>query len=105
MKGLFRFNRRRWIAFGVMLTVIYLLVYFGVWGIFIPFLGAPLFLASLTLLFVPGILFTWTGFFEFAEFGVSSASWEGHAVIVIFYACVAILLSWPFGPGKPVKPE
>ncbi|MEE8504874.1 MAG: hypothetical protein V3S40_01495 [Kiloniellales bacterium] len=105
MKGLFRFNRRRWVVFGVILTVIYLLVYFGVWGIMIPFLGAPLFIAALMLLFVPSVLFSWTGFFEFAEFGMKSATWEGHAVIVVFYACVALLLSWPFGRVRPAKPE
>lgn len=105
MMGLTRFYRRRWMPFGIILTAIYLLLYFPVWGIVVPFLGAPMFMAALMLLLVPSVLFSWTGFFEFAEFGVSFVYWEGHAVIVVFYACVALLLSWPFSRGKPAHPE
>ncbi len=105
MKGLFRFDRRRWWIFGFILALVYCVTYFGVWGILIPFVGAPLFLAGLMLWYVPGVLFSWTGFFAFHEFGASAAGWEGHVIVVIFYACVAMLLSWPFAPGKPPRPE
>ncbi len=105
MKSLFRFGPRRWWALGIILAVVYALTYLGIGGISIPFLGTPLFLAGLMLWLVPGVLFAWTGFFEFHEFGATPAGWAGHAVIIIFYTCVAVLLSWPFGPGKPAKPE
>ncbi len=105
MKSLFRFSRRRWSVFGLILALVYCLTYLGIGGILIPFVGGPLFLASLMLWFVPGVLFAWTGFFEFHEFGASPTGWAGHAVMVIFYASAALLLSWPFGPGKPAKPE
>jgi hypothetical protein len=95
--GLFEFSRRRWRAFATILALIYLLAILGPWvAIFIPLLGGPLFLAGLMIWFVPGVLFGWTGLFEFHEFGAHPANWAGHLVMLAFYAAIAGLLSWPF---------
>jgi hypothetical protein len=50
--------------------------------------------------YVPGVLFGWTGLFEYHEFGANPAGWAGHAVMFAFYVCVAALASWPFGPRR-----
>lgn len=95
---MFEFNRGRWLAFAAILALIYFVAFFGVWGaIFIPLLGGPLFIAGLMLWYIPGIVFDWTGYFKFHEFGAAPTGWEGHLIMLFFYACVAILLSWPFG--------
>jgi hypothetical protein len=98
---LLRFDRRRWQAFALILALIYVLALFGVWlAISIPVLGAPLFLASLTIWYIPGVLFGWTGLFTFHEFGAAPAGWAGHLVMFAFYACLAGLASWPFGRAQ-----
>lgn len=116
IRGLIRFDRRRWLAFGAILGFVYALAFGGLGAVvFIPFLGGPLFLAGLMIWFVPGVLFAWTGLFVFHEFGASPAGWAGHAVMFAFYAGLAVLLSWPFarrragpgaapGPGRPPGP-
>jgi len=105
MTSLLRFNKQRWRAFVIILGVLYFLLYVGVWGVVIPFIGVVFFLASLMLWYIPGILFNWTGFFEFHEFGASPTGLVGHAVIAIFYACAALLISWPFGRVKSSPAE
>ena len=97
LRRLLAFDRRRRRAFWITLAGIYLLAFFGPWGaIFIPFIGGPLFLAGLMVWFVPGLLFGWTGLFEFHEFGARPAGWAGHLVMLAFYAAIAALVSWPF---------
>jgi hypothetical protein len=96
LSGLFKFDRRRWWAFGIVLGAVCLLATVGTHAIFIPFLGGPVFLVSLMLMYLPGVLFTWTGLFEFHEFGASPLGWPGYAVVVLFYAALALPISWPF---------
>ena len=88
-------------AFGAILISIYALTLFGVWvGIFIPLIGTPIFLASLFLWYIPGILFAWTGFFEFHEFGAAPTGVIGHIIMFLFYAAIAWVLSLPFAPRR-----
>ena len=97
IRRLLTFDRRRRRAFWITLAAIYLLALFGPWvAIFIPLSGGPLFLTGLMVWFVPGVLFGWTGLFEFHEFRAQPANWVGHLVMLAFYAAVAALLSWPF---------
>ena len=97
LQRLLTFDRRRWRAFGIILSTIYLLAFFGPWGaIFIPLIGGPLFFAGLMIWFLPGLLFGWTGLFVFHEFGAAPAGWTGHVVMLAFYVAVAAILSWPF---------
>jgi hypothetical protein len=96
LRRLLAFDRRRWRAFWITLATIYLLALFGPWvAIFIPLIGAPLFFAGLMIWFVPGLLFGWTGLFEFHEFGAAPAGWTGHLVMLAFYAAIAAIVSWP----------
>lgn len=105
MRRFLSFNRRRWWAFGAIIGLIYFLAFFGVWGgVYIPFLGTPLFLGGLMLWYVPGVVFNWTGFFEYHEFGAAPTGWEGHVIMFLFYALIAALLSWPFGWKKKNRP-
>jgi hypothetical protein len=98
---LLRFDRRRWQAFALILALIYALALFGVrLSIFIPILGTPLFLASLTIWYIPGVLFGWTGLFIFHEFGAAPTGWAGHLVMLAFYACLAGVASWPCGRAQ-----
>ncbi len=102
MPGFLAFNRRRWRAFGFILAGFYVLAFFGVWvAIYVPFVGGPFFLAGLMVWFVPGLLFEWTGLFQFHEFGAAPTGWAGHVVMLVFYAFVSALLSWPF--ARPRK--
>ncbi len=88
-------------VFGAILISVYALAFFGVWvSIFIPLIGTPIFLASLFLWYIPGILFAWTGFFEFHEFGAAPTGVIGHIVMFVFYAAIAWLLSLPFAPRR-----
>ncbi len=56
------------------------------------------------LWYIPGILFNWTGYFKYHEFGASPSGWEGFVIMFVFYACIAVLLSWPFGRAKKARP-
>lgn len=97
MRGVLDFDSRRWTAFGVILGLVYFLAFFGVWAAhLIPILGTPLFLAGLMVWYLPGVLFGWTGFIRFHEFGAAPTGWEGHLIMMVVYVCVAVLLSWPF---------
>lgn len=69
--------------------------------VMVPFLGGFLFLARLMLHFVPGVVFAWTGLFEFHEFGASPTGWPGYLVMLAFYAVLALLISWPFRARPP----
>jgi hypothetical protein len=98
---MFQFDQRRWRVFVLILGVACGLAYLGVWlGFLIPFLGQFLFIAGLAVWYVVGILFGWTGFFEFSEFGATPASWPAHVVMMAFYAAVAVLASLPFHRGR-----
>lgn len=91
------FRKRCKIILGV-LAVVYLFAIFGVWiTAFVPFIGDFLFLAGLMLWYVPGVVFEWTGLFEYHEFGASPSGWLGHIVMFLFYFAIATLLSLPFG--------
>jgi hypothetical protein len=97
MKSLFKFHSRRWWAFGVILAALYLVLFLGAWvGIFIPLVGGYLFLAGLMLWYLPGILFNWTGLFRYHEFGAEPTGVAGYVVMLLFYAAIAFVLSWPF---------
>lgn len=100
-----KFGRNRWWAFGVILALLYFFATLGLWvGTAIPLLGTAFFVVGLMLWYIPGILFSWTGFFRFHEFGADPTGWQGHAIMLVFYGCVAALLSWPLGRiGKPKK--
>lgn len=105
MRHLFHFNRRRWRALGIIIGLIYFLAIFGVWvAVFIPFLGGPLFLGGLMTWYLPGIVFEWTGFFKYHEFGAAPTGWIGHVIMFLFYAAIAFVLSWPFGREKKRQP-
>lgn len=105
MASILDFNRRRWHAFGAILGLVYFLAIFGVWvAVFIPILGTPLFLGGLMIWYIPGILFEWTGFFEFHQFGAAPTGWVGHVIMFLLYAAIAVLLSWPFGRDRKQPP-
>jgi hypothetical protein len=88
-------------AFAGIMAAIYVLALFGVWvGLMVPFIGTPIFLASLYLWYIPGILFAWTGFFAFHEFGAAPTGMIGHIVMFLFYAAIAWLLSLPFAQRR-----
>ncbi len=95
------FDRRRTIAFVSILVGIFALGFFGVSaGIFIPLIGGVFFLAGLFVWYVPGVLFGWTGFFEYHEFGAAPAGVPGYVVMLLFYGAVAVVASWPFAPKR-----
>jgi len=88
---------RPWVVL-VVLAVIYALAFLGVWvAVYVPFLGGPFFLIGLMIWYVPGVLFAWTGWFAFHEFGAAPAGWPGHVVMFLFYLAIAVALSLPFG--------
>jgi hypothetical protein len=96
--GMLTFNRQRWMVFGAIVALVYLLAFIGPGGaIYLPLVGGLLFLTSLMLWFVPGVLFAWTGFFTFHEFGASPTGWQGHLIMLLFYVCLSFLMSWPCG--------
>ncbi len=106
MMGLFRFDKRRWWVFGIVLGSIYFFAFVGTWFMnVIPFLGAFLFLARLTLFLAAGIVFAWTGLFEFHEFGASPLGRPGYLVMLAFYAVLALLISWPFRAKPPQRDD
>lgn len=95
LRGLLK--QRRWRVFLAVLGVIYFMAFFGVSvAIYIPFLGTPYFLAGLYIWYIPGIVFAWTPFFEFHQFGAAPTGIIGHVIMFAFYAAVAALVSWPF---------
>lgn len=99
LRGLLK--QRRWRVFLAVLGIVYFLAYFGVSvAIFIPFIGGPFFLAGLMVWFLPGLVFQWTPFFEFHEFGAAPVGIIGHLIMLVFYAAVAALISWPFRKKK-----
>jgi hypothetical protein len=102
VKSLFRFDRRRWWVFGIILGSVYFLAFVGIWFMaIVPILGTFLFVARLMLFLAPGIVFAWTGLFEFHEFGASPLGWPGYLVMIAFYAALALLISWPFRAKRP----
>ena len=102
--SLFAFDRRRLKVFGAILGVIYGLAILGVWvAIYIPFIGGVFFLAGLMVWYLPGILFAWTGLFAYHEFGAAPTGVAGHIVMLLFYATVALIASWPFAPHRAIS--
>ncbi len=102
MRSILRFDKRRWWAFGIVLGSVYFFAFMGVWFMtVIPFLSTFLFLARLMLFLAAGIVFAWTGLFEFHEFGASPLGWPGYLVMLAFYAVLALLISWPFRERRP----
>lgn len=94
-------KQRRWRVFLAVLGIVYLLAYVGVFvAIYIPFIGGPFFLAGLMVWFLPGLVFQWTPFFEFHEFGAAPTGVVGHLLMFVFYAALAALISWPFREKK-----
>lgn len=90
-----RSRRQFWILSAAILAAVYLMAFFGAWiGAAISFLGTEFFIAQLLVWFVPGVLFEWTGLFEYHEFGASPVGFGGYAVMFLFYAAVAMGLSW-----------
>ena len=98
------FDRRRTIVFVSVLALILGLGTFGVSvGIMIPFLGGAFFLLGLFIWYVPGVLFAWTGLFRFHEFGAAPNGVAGYVVMALFYAALAVVVSWPFAPRQVQK--
>ena len=95
------FFQKRWKIVLFILVAIYFLALFGLWiSVLIPFGGDLLFLAGLMIWYLPGVLFSWTGFFEFHEFGASPTVWQGYVVMFLFYFGFAVLVSLPFGRNR-----
>ncbi len=88
--------------FGFTLALFYFFTFVGGWLVAVPFLGGLLFLTALMLYLIPGIVFAWTGLFQFHEFGAAPLGWPGTVVMLLFYAALALLISWPFR-AKPPK--
>ena len=93
-----RFDRRRWRAFALILGSIYALAFLGTWLATLPGVGAFLFLGALALWFLPAVALSWTGLFEFHEFGGVPNGVLGHLAMLAFYVVVAVIASWPFRP-------
>lgn len=95
LRGLWK--QRQWRVFLGVLGVVYFLAYVGVFvAIYIPFIGGPFFMAGLMMWFLPGLVFQWTPFFEFHQFGAAPVGIIGHLIMLAFYAALAALISWPF---------
>ena len=100
------FDRRRWIVFASVLALIFCLGLFGVRaGLIVPYFGGAFFILGLSILYVPGVLFAWTGFFRFSEFGAAPVGVGGYVVMALFYAAVAVLASWPLAPRRAQKAQ
>ena len=92
------FLKPRWKIIAGILIVAGLLATFGTsLGIFIPILGTPIFLGALFLWYIPGIVFNWTGYFTYNEFGAAPNAWQGYAIMILFYLAIAVIISLPFG--------
>ena len=88
---------QRWKVALIFMGIIYFLATISVWvAVFVPFVGGPLFLAGLMIWYVPGLLFHWTRYFVWHEFGAAPAGWQGHLVMFLFYLGVAVLVSLLF---------
>ena len=95
------FDRRRTIAFASILALIFGLGFLGVSvGIMIPLIGGISFILGLLVWYIPGVLFAWTGLFEYHEFGAAPIGIPGYLVMLLFYAAVAVVASWPFAPKR-----
>jgi hypothetical protein len=106
MTGILVFNRRRWKAFATLMGLIYFVAICGVSvAIYIPILGTPFFLVGLLLWYIPGVIFYWTGFFAYHEFGAGPTGWEGQVIMFLFYAIIAFIVSWPFGRVGKTSPS
>lgn len=97
--NLFYFDKRRSISFVKFLMVFllpFLLVRLGGFFLIIFFFPALLFIN------IVGILFGWTGLFDFQEFGAMPYGVPGWIVVILFYLAVSLLLS---GMGSSSKKE
>ncbi len=101
LSRLWTFDRRRFTIFAVLLTAIFVFVIFGIsYAIVIPLIGTFLFFAALKIWFAPDLLFGWTGFFVYYEYGAAPSGVAGYVVMFLFYAAVATVVTWPFAPKR-----
>ncbi len=92
--------RRKIIA--AILATIYILATFGIWLVgIVPYVGTAIFIAGLWIWLAPAIVFEWTGYFRYHEFGGSPTGWQGHLIMFAFYFAIATLISLPFGKKQP----
>lgn len=85
---------QRWKIALIFMGIVYFLAIFGVWvAVFIPFVGGPLFIAGLMIWYIPGLLFHWTGYFAWHEFGAAPNGWQGHVIMFVFYLGIAVVVS------------
>ena len=93
-----KFLKPRWKIIVGLLVFIGMLATGGIWlGVFLPVIGTPIFLAALFVWYIPGIVFHWTGYFSYSEFGAAPNAWQGYMIMFFFYLVIAIILSIPFG--------
>jgi len=98
---LWAFDRRRFKFFALILVAIAALATLGVSvGIFIPIIGTLFFLGGLFIWYVPGVLFAWTGLYEFSAFGAAPSGVLGYIVMILFYGVIAVIVTWPFAPKR-----
>lgn len=101
LSRLWTFDRRRFKVFVIVLASIFAMAFFGVSvGIFIPILGTIFFLGGLFIWYVPGVLFAWTGFFEYHEFGAAPIGAAGYLVMFLFYVAIVTAATWPLAPKR-----
>ncbi len=92
------FFAKRW---KIILGIVAFVWAFAVFGVafagFLPVAGTLIFLAALLIWHIPGVVFSWTGLFEFHEFGASPTGAGGYVVMFLFYYSIACILAVPFG--------
>jgi len=83
-----------------LLVIIFLLATQGItMGPSLPIIGIPVFIASVMIWYIPGLVFSGTGLFKVWELGSYPTSWVSYIVMFLFYFAVATLISLPFN-GK-----
>jgi len=65
----------------------------------LPVIGIPIFIASILVWYIPGLVFSGTNLFVIHEMGASTTGWTSLIVMFLFYFAVATLISLPFN-GK-----
>ena len=98
---LWAFDRRRFKIFSFVLVCIIAFAILGTtFGIRIPLLGTYILMAAFYIWLAPGILFHWTGLFEYNQFGAAPNGALGNMIILLFYMVVALVVTWPFAPKR-----
>lgn len=95
--------KNRWKIITGILVLICFLAVAGIAFAVVPVIGFPIFAVTLYIWYVPGVLFDWTGFFTFNEFGANPNGLAGYIIMFLFYVVVAAVLAAPFG-GKKHRP-